>query len=345
MDEQEMRRIFSENKAYRPSDERYKQMRYRRAGKSGLRLSEISFGMWHNFGTADSYENMRNMVFAAFDGGVTVFDLANNYGPTEGSAERNFGSILARDLASHRDEMVITTKAGYPDWKGPYGDGGSLKYLVASLDKSLKNLGLEYVDIFYHHRPDPQTPLEETVYALKRVCESGKALYVGISNYGGALAAKMCALLKEAGVPFILDQVSYSIFERSCEADGLLALAKEQGFSVTAYSPLAQGMLSGRYLCGIPEGSRMSKEKRLRERLSEERLSKIRALAAIAEERGQTLAQMAISWLLRREEVASVIIGASSAAQIRENLQPDPVFTDEQLARIDEISPVQGAQK
>ena len=196
MDEQEQKRMLTENRTFRPSEERYKRMTYRRAGRSGLLLSEVSLGLWHNFGSVDSYENMRNMVFTAFDSGVTVFDIANNYGPVVGSAERNFGSILSRDLSAYRDEMIVTTKAGFPYWKGPYGDGGGLKYLVASLDRSLKNLGLDYVDVFYHHRPDPDTPLEETAYALRRIAESGKALYIGISNYGAPLAEKMCALLR-----------------------------------------------------------------------------------------------------------------------------------------------------
>lgn len=341
MDEQEQKRMLTENRTFRPSEERYKRMTYRRAGRSGLLLSEVSLGLWHNFGSVDSYENMRNMVFTAFDSGVTVFDIANNYGPVVGSAERNFGSILSRDLSAYRDEMIVTTKAGFPYWKGPYGDGGGLKYLVASLDRSLKNLGLDYVDVFYHHRPDPDTPLEETAYALRRIAESGKALYIGISNYGASLAEKMCALLRAEKVPFVLDQVPYSIFERTCEREGLLRLAEEQGFSVTAYSPLAQGLLTGRYLDGIPEGSRMQKHGYLREKFDEKTLAKVRALNALAKERGQTLAEMALSWVLRKSSVSSVIIGASSSAQIRENLTLNTSFTAEELARIDEISPAE----
>ena len=344
MNEQELRDLLKENRTFVPSEERNKRIEYRRAGRSGLVLSAVSLGMWHNFGSVDNYENMRNMVFTAFDNGVTVYDLANNYGPMVGSAERNFGSILLRDLASHRDELIVATKAGFPAWKGPCGTGGGLKYLTASLDRSLKNLGLEYVDVFYHHRPDPDTPLEETCYAMKRLCDSGKTLYIGVSNYGGARTAKICALFKQMQVPFVLDQVSYSIFDRTCEADGTLALAKEQGFAVTAYSPLAQGLLSGRYLGGVPEDSRMQKDKYLREKFNEDTLAKMRALAAVAEERGQTLAEMALSWVLRDPVVASVIIGASRSSQIRENLKLDPVFTAEELARIDAIAPAEAKQ-
>ena len=341
MDEQELRALLKENRTFAPSEERCERMQYRRAGKSGLVLSALSLGMWHNFGSIDSYENMRNMVFTAFDNGINVFDTANNYGPVIGAAERNFGSILARDLKKYRDEMIVTTKAGFPAWKGPCGMGGGLKYLTASLDRSLQNLGLEYVDIFYHHRPDPETPLEETAYAMRRIVESGKALYIGISNYGASLAEKMCALLRAEKVPFVLDQVPYSIFERTCEREGLLRLAEEQGFSVTAYSPLAQGLLTGRYLDGIPEGSRMQKHGYLREKFDEKTLAKVRALNALAKERGQTLAEMALSWVLRKSSVSSVIIGASSSAQIRENLTLNTSFTAEELARIDEISPAE----
>ena len=341
MDEQELRALLKENSAFTPSAEQSGRMEYRRAGKSGLVLSRLSLGLWHNFGSVDNYEVMRSMVFTAFDNGINVFDIADNYGPTAGSAERNFGSIVSRDLAAYRDEMIVTTKAGFPAWKGPCGTGGGLKHLTASLNRSLKNLGLEYVDIFYHHRPDPETPLEETAYALKRICDSGKALYIGISNYGAALAEKMCALLREMKVPFVLDQVSYSIFERTCEREGLLRLAREQGFAVTAYSPLAQGLLTDRYLGGIPEGSRMQKEKYLRERFSEEKQGRIRALNELAKKRGQTLAEMALSWVLREDAVASVIIGASSAAQIRQNLQLDTAFTAEELAEIDKIAPAE----
>lgn len=341
MDEQELRALLKENRTFAPSEERCERMQYRRAGKSGLVLSALSLGMWHNFGSTDSYENMRNMVFTAFDNGINVFDTANNYGPVIGAAERNFGNILARDLKKYRDEMIVTTKAGFPAWKGPCGKGGGLKYLTASLDRSLQNLGLEYVDIFYHHRPDPETPLEETAYAMRRIVESGKALYIGISNYGAERAAKMCALLRAEKVPFVLDQVSYSIFDRTCERDGLLRLAKEQGFAVTAYSPLAQGLLTDKYLGGIPEGSRMQKDKHMREQFGEQTLGRIRALSEVAEARGQSLAEMALSWVLRDDVVASVIIGASRSAQIRQNLALNISFTAEELTRIDEISPAE----
>ena len=251
MDAEQIKTLSEKTKNYKPDKNRYHGVRYRRAGASGLKLSEISFGLWHNFGSVDRYENMRDMVFTAFDAGITVFDIANNYGPEPWSAECNFGSILKNDLASYRDEMVITTKAGFYGWDGPYGDGGSRKYLVASLDRSLKNLGLDYVDIFYHHRPDPETPLEETCLALKRIVDSGKALYIGISNYFSEGMRAAVNILSELRVPVVLDQVRYSMLDRRIETDGLLAAAKEAGVGLTIYSPLEQGLLTDRYAQGI----------------------------------------------------------------------------------------------
>lgn len=340
MDAEEMKKIMQENNAFRLSDDRYKKLEYRRAGKSGLKLSEVSMGLWQNFGSNNVYEVMRNLILTAFDGGVTVFDIANNYGPVAGAAERNFGSILARDLASHRDELIVTTKAGYGAWRGPYGEGnGGRKHLFASLDRSLKNLGVEYVDIFYHHRPDPDTPIEETCYALKQMVDAGKVLYIGISNYTCEQTKAAVACLRELKAPFVLSQMSYSIFDRSVETSGLKAFAHENGFALTAYSPLAQGLLTDRYRNGIPEGSRMSRNGFLKkDRLTEETVRKIDALRGIAQNRGQTLAAMALSWVLKDEDVASVIIGASSAAQIRENLQLNTSFTQEELAAIDAAS-------
>lgn len=317
---------------------RYNRMRYRKAGASGLKLSEISFGLWHNFGSVDRYENMRDMVFTAFDAGITVFDIANNYGPEPWSAECNFGSILKNDLASYRDEMVITTKAGFYGWDGPYGDGGSRKYLVASLDRSLKNLGLDYVDIFYHHRPDPETPLEETCLALKRIVDSGKALYIGISNYFSEGMRAAVNILTELRVPVVLDQVRYSMLDRRIETDGLLAAAKEAGVGLTIYSPLEQGLLTDRYAQGIPEDSRMSRGAFLKKSaLGEITAKKIAALREIAARRGQTLAQMALSWVMKEDVISSVIIGASRSSQITENLSLDTRFSAEELTRIDKI--------
>lgn len=340
MEGRELMQRVKRNDSYRPDPDRYENAEFRRAGRSGLKLSVVSLGLWHNFGSSDDYENMREMVFTAFDCGITVFDIANNYGPSSGSAERNFGSILARDLASYRDEMIITTKAGYGAWKGPYGGGdGSRKHLVSSLDRSLKNLGLEYVDIFYHHRPDPDTPLEETCLALKYIVDSGRALYVGISNYGCERTRDICAMLRELRVPFVLTQMPYSIFERKIEREGIKALAEEEGFAVTAYSPLAQGLLTDKYLCGIPAGSRMERDYFLKKAaLTEEKLAQIKALNELAAQRGQTLAEMALSWAIRDGSVASVIIGASSPQQIRQNVKLNSSFTAEELKRIDTLS-------
>lgn len=339
MDADRLKEILTRNRTHVVADDRYKKgMQYRRAGGSGLKLSEFSLGFWHNFGSTDNYENMRDMVFTAFDSGITVFDLANNYGPMAGGAERNFGNILKNDLASYRDEMVIATKAGFPAWRGPYGDGGGKKYLIASLDRSLKNLGADYVDIYYHHRPDPDTPLEETCEAFRRIVDSGKALYIGISNYGCARMQKAVELLREMKVPVILNQVQYSIFDRRAEEDGTLDYARGNGVGVAVYSPLAQGLLTDKYLKGIPEDSRMSRNASLKKSvLTQEELDKIAKLNEIAAARGQSLAQMAISWVLRSDAVTSVILGASRREQIEDNLIVDTKFTEEELAKIDRI--------
>ena len=339
MDAERLKELLKRNREHTVAEDRYRKgMEYRRAGNSGLAMSAFSLGFWHNFGSTDMYENMRDMVFAAFDSGITVYDLANNYGPTAGAAECNFGNILKNDLRRYRDEMVITTKAGFPAWRGPYGDGGNKKYLIASLDRSLENLGVEYIDIYYHHRPDPKTPLEETCDAFRRIVESGKALYIGISNYGER-AKETIALLQQNKVPVVLNQVQYSLFDRGAEADGTFELSRQSGVGVTVYSPLAQGLLTDKYLKGIPEDSRMQKSVSLKPSvLTEGELSKIAALNDLAASRGQTLAQMAISWVLRRQEVCSVILGASRREQIEDNLTVNTQFTEEELAKIDTIS-------
>lgn len=322
-------------------DRRYEEMKYYRCGNSGLKLPAVSLGLWHNFGSNGSFDNMLDMCHTAFNHGITHFDLANNYGPIPGAAEENFGRILNKGLGKYRDELVISTKAGYGMWEGPYGDGGSRKYLIASLDQSLKRMGLEYVDIFYHHRPDGKTPLEETMGALDSIVKSGKALYVGISNYNKEQTEKAAAILRELGTPFIINQRSYSIFNRAIEEDGLKSYAAQNGVGIIAFCPLDQGVLTDRYLKGIPEDSRMRTDGRfLKENaISEEKLSKIRALNEIAAARGQSLAQMALSWILRDGEVTSVLIGASRASQITENigiLHAAP-FAEEELKAIDRI--------
>lgn len=327
---------------YTAAQERYKEMQYHRTGTSGLKLPAVSLGFWHNFGDEANYENMKQMCFTAFDRGITHFDLANNYGPKPGSAEKNLGFILKENFAAYRDELIISTKAGYGMWDGPYGDGGSRKYLLASLDASLKRLGLDYVDIFYHHRMDPETPLEETMGALAQAVRSGKALYVGLSNYDGETLRKAEAILKELRCPFIINQNCYSIFDRTIENNGLKTTAKELGKGIISFSPLAQGMLTNRYLNGIPEDSRMrSSSIFLNENaLTKQRLQQIRALNDIAAERGQTLAEMALAWILRDGVVTSVLIGASRPAQIIDNIGAlkNTSFTEEELRRIDEIS-------
>lgn len=325
---------------YLPSEKRYNSMKYNRCGRSGLKLPAVSLGLWHNFGGVDAFENSRAMIYKAFDLGITHFDLANNYGPPPGSAEENFGRILKQDMRAYRDEMVISTKAGYYMWEGPYGDWGSRKYLLSSLDQSLKRMGLEYVDIFYHHRPDPDTPLEETMGALDQAVRQGKALYVGLSNYNAEQTQKAVDILKQLGTPCLIHQPSYSMFNRWIE-DGLLEVLEKEGIGCIAFSPLAQGMLTDKYLKGIPEDSRAAKPHGyLKEReITEERLNKIRKLNQLAEERGQTLAQMALAWILRDGRVTSVLIGASKVSQIEENAAAlnNLDFTQEELKRIDVI--------
>ena len=327
---------------YTASQTRYDSMPYPRCGASGLRLSAVSLGLWHNFGDTGCYETMRQMCFTAFDNGITHFDLANNYGPADGSAERNFGQILKQDLMPYRDEMIISTKAGYYMWPGPYGEWGSRKYLLASLDQSLKRLGLEYVDIFYHHRPDPDTPLEETMGALATAVQSGKALYVGLSNYDGPRLEQAAAILKEMRVPFVINQNRYSIFDRTIERNGLKDTAARLGKGIIAFSPLAQGLLTDRYLKGIPADSRIRTDGRfLKENaLTGKRLNQIRALNELAAQRGQTLAEMALSWVLRDGIVTSVLAGASRPQQILDNIKAvqNTTFTPEELAQIDKIT-------
>ncbi len=308
---------------YRADQNRYESMQYNRCGKSGLKLPAVSLGLWHNFGTTSSFETMKAMCTAAFDSGITHFDLANNYGPVNGAAEENFGRILDWGMRPYRDEMIISTKAGHEMWPGPYGDWGSKKSLVASLDQSLKRMGLEYVDIFYHHRPDPDTPLEETMLALDAIVRSGKALYVGISKYDARHTDEAMKILRELKTPFIIHQSRYSLFERTIEKNGLKRFAAENGLGIIAFCPLAQGLLTDKYLHGIPEESRMKKDGRfLKESaITEERLRQIRALNEIAAARGQSLAQMALSWVLRDGEVTSVLIGASRPEQILENVK------------------------
>ena len=326
---------------YVASADRYQNMQYYRCGKSGLKLPAVSLGLWHNFGSNASFDNMLDMCFTAFDEGITHFDLANNYGPIPGAAEENFGRILEAGLGKYRDELVISTKAGYDMWEGPYGNWGSRKYLVASLDQSLKRMGLDYVDIFYHHRPDPETPLEETMLALDAIVKSGKALYVGISNYNKAQTEAAMEILRDLKTPFIINQRKYSMFERNIEEDGLKSFAAQNGVGLISFCPLAQGLLTDKYLHGIPEDSRIRTDGRfLKESsLDEAQLAKIRALNEIAVNRGQTLAQMALSWVLRDGEVTSVLIGASKASQIKENTKivQAAAFTADELAAIESI--------
>ena len=321
---------------------RYQDMKYNRCGKSGLLLPEVSFGLWHNFGTDAPYSNMKQLCFTAFDNGITHFDLANNYGPVYGSAEENFGRIMKNELKPYRDELIISTKAGYDMWEGPYGNWGSRKYLIASLDQSLKRMGLDYVDIFCHHRMDPETPLEETMLALDQIVRSGKALYVGISNYDGPTMKRAAAILEDLHCPFIINQNRYSIFDRTIEKNGLKEAAVEKGKGIICFSPLAQGMLTDRYLNGIPMDSRIRADGRYlhEDALTEEKLCQIRALNELAAQRGQTLAQMALSWIMRDGAVTSVLIGASKPSQIEDNVKivKRVPFTEEELNRIDEIT-------
>ena len=329
---------------YSASETRYAGAEYRKCGESGLKLPAVSLGLWHNFGDSADFENMCRMCFTAFDLGVTHFDLANNYGPAPGSAESNFGKILREHLSAYRDEMIISTKAGYYMWEGPYGDFGSKKYITASLDQSLKRMGLDYVDIFYHHRMDPNTPLYETMWALDGIVKSGKALYVGLSNYDGDTMLRAAKILSELHCPFVINQNRYSIFDRTVERNGILKSAIEAKKGMIIFSPLAQGLLTDRYLCGIPEDSRVKTDGRfLKESaISPEMLTKISKLNDIARKRGQTLAQMALSWVYSREGVTGVLIGASKPEQIKENLQmtQNTHFSKEELMAIDEIAGV-----
>mgnify|MGYP000181475652 CR=1 FL=1 len=326
---------------YQAAQNRYQVIPYRRCGASGLMLPAVSLGLWHNFGDTAPYENMRALCRTAFDHGITHFDLANNYGPEPGAAERNFGKILRDDLGVYRDELIISTKAGYVMWDGPYGNWGSRKYLIASLDQSLKRLGLEYVDIFYHHRMDPETPLEETMGALDSIVKSGKALYVGLSNYDGPTLKKASAILNDLKCPFIINQNRYSIFDRTIENNGLKDTAYELGKGIIAFSPLAQELLTKRYLNGIPADSRIATDGRFLNEtaLTSEKLSQIQALNEIAMERGQTLAEMALSWILKDDKVTSVLIGASKPEQILDNIKiiGHTDFSDEELKKIDDI--------
>lgn len=326
---------------YQPAENRYSQLEYRRSGRSGLKLPPISLGLWHSFGGGHSHEAARLMVRQAFDLGITHFDLANNYGPPPGSAEENFGRMLRTDLVGYRDELVISTKAGYLMWPGPYGEWGSRKYLLASLDQSLRRMGLDYVDIFYSHRVDPETPLEETLGALVTAVRQGKALYVGISSYSPERTSEAAAYLRSEGVPLLIHQPSYSLINRWVET-GLLDVLAKEGVGCIAFSPLAQGMLSDKYLDGIPEDSRAAdKGGFLRQGwLTEDNLQKIRGLRDIARERGQTLAQMALAWVLRDERITSALIGASRPEQIVENVKAleNTKFSDDELKRIDEFA-------
>lgn len=326
---------------YQADEKRYEEMKYNRCGASGLQLPAVSLGLWHNFGSNGNFDNMQDMCHTAFNHGITHFDLANNYGPVPGSAEENFGRILAKGLGRYRDELIISTKAGYDMWPGPYGNWGSKKYLVASLDQSLKRMGLDYVDIFYHHRPDPNTPLEETVRALDGIVKSGKALYVGISNYNKEQTIAAAELFKELGTPFIINQRKYSMFVRDIEKDGLKDYAAAHGIGIITFSPLAQGLLTDRYLHGIPEDSRVRTDGRFLKEAAivEETLKKVRALNDLASQRGQTLAQMALSWILRDGDITSVLIGASKPSQILDNIGivHATSFSDEERRKIDEI--------
>lgn len=323
---------------YQANENRYQTMKYHRCGSSGLMLPEVSLGLWHNFGDTAVYENMKELCFTAFDHGITHFDLANNYGPKPGSAEKNFGRILKEELGAYRDELIVSTKAGYEMWDGPYGNWGSRKYLLASLDQSLKRLGLDYVDIYYHHRMDPDTPLEETMGALDQAVKSGKALYVGLSNYDGPTMKKAYKILDELKCPFVINQNRYSIFDRTIEKNGLKDMAVKKKKGIIAFSPLAQGTLTDRYLNGIPADSRVKTDGRfLKEsQLTEEKLSQIRALNEIAKERGETLAQMALKWVLKDGAVTSVLIGASRPQQILDNLKvlESAGFTQAELENI-----------
>ena len=328
--------------SYTPNPDRYSEMTYNRCGDSCLKLPAVSLCLWHNFGDLTPYDHMKQMLFTAFDNGITHFDLANNYGPEPGSAEKNCGRLLREYFSHHRDELIISTKAGYNMWPGPYGDFGSRKYLLASLDQSLTRLGLEYVDIFYHHRMDPDTPLEETMGALASAVQSGKALYVGLSNYDGDTMRRAAAILDELHVPFIINQNRYNLFDRTIERNGLKEAARSLGKGIITYSPLAQGLLTNRYLQGVPQDSRIALDPRFLNdsALTPERLAQIRELNDIAAERGQSLAEMSLAWLLHDGVVTSVLAGASKPQQILDNIGAlrNTTFSDEELARLDAIS-------
>lgn len=326
---------------YKAKESRYESMQYNHSGKSGLKLPAVSLGLWHNFGDTASYSTMEEICFTAFDNGITHFDLANNYGPKPGAAEVNFGKIIKENFSAYRDELIISTKAGYTMWPGPYGDFGSRKYLISSLDQSLKRMGLEYVDIFYHHRPDPNTPLCETMEALAQIVRSGKALYVGLSNYDGERMAEAADLLKELHVPFIINQNKYNILDRTIETNGLKDMADKLGKGVICFCPLAQGLLTDRYLNGIPEDSRVRTDGRFLDKAKvEQDISKVRELKKLADKRGQSLAEMALAWLLKDEAITSVLVGASKAEQLLINIRAinSPGFSDEELKLIDEIA-------
>ncbi len=330
-----------ENSMYQANKDRYSKMEYSPSGKSGLKLPRVALGLWHNFGNLNDYETMKELVFTAFDNGITYFDLANNYGPEPGRAEINFGKILKDGLMPYRDEIIISTKAGYTMWDGPYGDWGSRKYLMASLDQSLNRLGIPYVDIFYHHRMDPNTPLEETMLALRDIVLQGKALYIGLSNYDGSTLEKAEKLLKEYNVPFIVNQNRYNIFDRTIEKNGLKETSIKLSKGIVAFSPLAQGLLTDRYLNGIPSDSRVSRDPRFlnESKITPEIVEKISELNQIAIERNEKLADMALKWVLRDDSITSCIIGASKKEQIIINSKviESPAFSDDQLKRIDEI--------
>ena len=325
---------------YTASPDRYQSMTYNRCGRTGLKLSALSLGLWHNFGAKDDPSDQKAIIFRAFDSGITHFDLANNYGPPAGSAETNFGSILGKDLKPYRDEIIVSTKAGYGMWEGPYGDWGSRKYLLSSLDQSLVRLGLDYVDIFYHHRPDPETPLEETLGAVDSAIRQGKALYAGISNYPAELTEKAAAIFRKMGTPFVLHQPVYSMFNRWVEG-GLLDVLKKEGVGCIAFSPLAQGMLTDKYLNGIPADSRAVRSGIFlkKNQITEESLGKVRKLNELAKERGQTLAQMALAWVMRSGIVTTVLVGASKPSQIDDNVGvlKNAAFSEAELQKIETI--------
>lgn len=327
---------------YTAAADRYEKMTYNRVGRSGLKFPAVSLGLWHNFGSKDNYDNMKAMCRTAFDNGITQFDVANNYGPVYGSAEKSLGRILKDDFMPYRDELVIATKAGYDMWDGPYGDGGSRKYLMASLDQSLKRLGLDYVDVFYHHRMDPNTPLEETMDAFTDIVRSGKALYAGVSNYNEEYTKRAVELLRERHCPFIVNQRRYSIYDRTIEEDGVKDCCRENGVGIIAFSPLAQGCLTDKYLHGIPEDSRAARDPRFLHKsdITAELVKKTTALNEIAKLRGQSLAQMALAWILKDGDVCSVLIGASRPEQILDNIAAlqNISFTKEELDAIDRIS-------